>query len=61
MTAAEFESTKSAVADFIKPGGIGHVLQERLEARKAERKDTSWLQEWWNDLGYLGYRDPGGV
>jgi len=28
-------------------------LQERLKARAAELKDSSWLQSWWNILGYL--------
>ena len=58
VTPVEFETTKAAAAEFIKPGGIGHILQQRLEERAAAKKDTSWLQEWWNDLGYLGYRDP---
>lgn len=28
-------------------------LQKRLEARREEMKDSSWLQLWWNTLGYL--------
>uniref|UniRef100_A0A7S3LJ93 Choline/carnitine acyltransferase domain-containing protein n=1 Tax=Aplanochytrium stocchinoi TaxID=215587 RepID=A0A7S3LJ93_9STRA len=45
------------MADFIRPDGIGHVLQKRLQERAASRPNTSWLQEWWNDLAYLSYRD----
>jgi carnitine O-acetyltransferase len=33
-------------------------LQERLLRRQAEMKDSSWLQQWWNTLGYLQFRDP---
>ncbi|KAI0060699.1 acyltransferase ChoActase/COT/CPT [Artomyces pyxidatus] len=35
--------------------GFGPVLQERLE-KHAQGKEH-WLEEWWDDLGYLGYRD----
>ena len=28
-------------------------LQKRLEGRKEEMADSSWLQLWWNTLGYL--------
>jgi carnitine O-acetyltransferase len=28
-------------------------LQKRLEGRREEMKDSSWLQLWWNTLGYL--------
>jgi carnitine O-acetyltransferase len=34
------------------------VLQERLLERKEEMSDSSWLQLWWNTLGYLQVRDP---
>jgi carnitine O-acetyltransferase len=33
-------------------------LQKRLEARAAEPGMLSWLSEWWNDVAYMGYRDP---
>jgi len=34
-------------------------LQKRLvERREGEMKDSSWLQYWWNTLGYLQVRDP---
>ncbi|KAJ2163093.1 Carnitine O-acetyltransferase mitochondrial [Coemansia sp. RSA 552] len=33
-------------------------LQRRLEARAAEPERASWLEEWWNALSYMGYRDP---
>ena len=34
-------------------------LQQRLEKRNKEmQEDSSWLQLWWNQLGYLRVRDP---
>lgn len=39
--------------------GQAGKLQERLvERREGEMKDSSWLQYWWNTLGYLQVRDP---
>ena len=33
-------------------------LQQRLLERAEGLKTTSWLQQWWNTLGYLQVRDP---
>jgi carnitine O-acetyltransferase len=33
-------------------------LQERLLARAATTKDSSWIQHWWNTTGYLQVRAP---
>eukprot|EP00571_Detonula_confervacea_P001743 CAMPEP_0172314344 /NCGR_PEP_ID=MMETSP1058-20130122/22271_1 /TAXON_ID=83371 /ORGANISM="Detonula confervacea, Strain CCMP 353" /LENGTH=661 /DNA_ID=CAMNT_0013028179 /DNA_START=120 /DNA_END=2105 /DNA_ORIENTATION=- len=38
--------------------GQAGELQKRLLERKDEMKDSSWLQLWWNTLGYLQVRDP---
>ncbi|KAL2872759.1 carnitine O-acetyltransferase CAT2 [Aspergillus lucknowensis] len=54
----EYENTKKAVEEFVRPGGVGHTLQERLLARAADPKHKNWLTEWWNHAAYLGYRDP---
>lgn len=54
----EFESTKTAVSEFIKPGGIGEELQEKLLAKAADPGVKNWLSDWWNNSAYLGYRDP---
>lgn len=51
----EEESLRQACRDF--PRQAQH-LQERLLAKAAASKSTSWLQQWWNTLGYLQYRDP---
>lgn len=58
VTDAEYQRTKDAVEAFIKPGGEGQPLQERLLARAADPKCRNWLTEWWNSAAYLGYRDP---
>ncbi|KAJ2908819.1 Carnitine O-acetyltransferase mitochondrial [Coemansia aciculifera] len=37
---------------------LGQALQQRLEARALDPNCANWLEEWWNDLSYMGYRDP---
>jgi carnitine O-acetyltransferase len=37
--------------------GPGKVLQQRLVARREEKARPHWLEEWWDDAAYLGYRD----
>ncbi|KAF9208140.1 Carnitine O-acetyltransferase mitochondrial [Haplosporangium sp. Z 27] len=54
----EFEETSAAVAEFKKAGGVGEELQKRLLAKANDPKVVNWLEDWWNDLAYFGYRDP---
>ncbi|PYH42860.1 carnitine O-acetyltransferase CAT2 [Aspergillus saccharolyticus JOP 1030-1] len=58
VSEAEYERTKKAVEAFVRPGGEGEPLQERLLARAADPKTKNWLLEWWNHAAYLAYRDP---
>lgn len=58
LSSSELETTKKAVDTFVKPGGIGSKLQERLVARRGKEGVKNWLYEWWNDAAYLTYRDP---
>ncbi|RCI10685.1 hypothetical protein L249_5389 [Ophiocordyceps polyrhachis-furcata BCC 54312] len=58
LSKAEYENSQQAVADFMKPGGIGSRLQERLIAKREEPAVQNWLYEWWNEAAYLAYRDP---
>lgn len=58
VTPQELETSKKLAREFLKPGAMGEALQRRLLARAADRKDTSYLAEWWNTLGYLQVRDP---
>ncbi|KAI1207954.1 acyltransferase ChoActase/COT/CPT [Annulohypoxylon truncatum] len=54
----ELAASKKAVDEFIKPGGIGQKLQEKLIARRERPEIKNWIYEWWNDAAYLSYRDP---
>ena len=54
----EYENTQKKVQEFVQPGGIGHELQKRLQARREDPKHRNWIYEWWNDAAYLSYRDP---
>ncbi|KAI9683406.1 MAG: Carnitine O-acetyltransferase mitochondrial [Trizodia sp. TS-e1964] len=58
LSTPELQNSKKAVADFLKPGGQGEVLQKRLAARRNDPKHKNWLAEWWNDTAYLSYRGP---
>lgn len=58
LSQSEYESTEKAVAEFVKPGSQGEVLQNRLIARREDPKHKNWMIEWWNDAGYLCPRDP---
>jgi carnitine O-acetyltransferase len=58
LSPIEHEASQKAVSDFIKPGGVGRKLQEKLLARRDDPKHKNWLAEWWNDTAYLSYRDP---
>lgn len=59
MSPEEYRNTKNAVKEFLKPDGIGRTLQRRLKQRQKEQGgNNSWLQEWWNEYSYLGYREP---
>lgn len=58
LSPGEFEKSKKAVADFVKPDGIGSKLQAKLLARREHPKHKNWIYDWWNDAAYLSYRDP---
>ncbi|KAF4125320.1 hypothetical protein GMORB2_4160 [Geosmithia morbida] len=58
LSTSEFETSKKAVEEFIKPGGVGSTLQEKLIALREKPDTKNWLYEWWNDAAYLSYRDP---
>ncbi|KAF4774436.1 choline/Carnitine O-acyltransferase [Colletotrichum scovillei] len=58
LSESEFATSKKAVEEFVKPGGVGSKLQEKLLARREDPAHRNWLYEWWNDAAYLSYRDP---
>lgn len=52
----EVKTLKKDAANFVRQA---ISVQSRLYARKDEKfHDSSWLQQWWNQLGYLQVRDP---
>ena len=58
LTPEKLQASQAAVKEFIKPGGVGEKLQERLVARREDPNQKNWIYEWWNDAAYLSYRDP---
>ncbi|CAK7271222.1 Carnitine O-acetyltransferase mitochondrial [Sporothrix epigloea] len=56
--AEDVARSEAIVKDFIRAGGVGEKLQEKLLARRADPQIKNWLTEWWNDAAYLAYRDP---
>ncbi|KAJ1965553.1 Carnitine O-acetyltransferase mitochondrial [Dipsacomyces acuminosporus] len=57
LSKEDFAKTKKIAEEFAQ-SAEGKELQRRLEARAAEPGRANWLEEWWNDLSYMGYRDP---
>ncbi|KAJ2692346.1 Carnitine O-acetyltransferase mitochondrial, partial [Coemansia spiralis] len=57
LSKEDFARTQAVVEEFGQ-SAQGRVLQHRLEARAAEPGRANWLEEWWSDLSYMGYRDP---
>ncbi|KXJ95398.1 putative carnitine O-acetyltransferase precursor [Microdochium bolleyi] len=58
LSPAELATSTKAVQEFIKPGGVGEQLQQRLVAKREDPNTKNWIYEWWNDAAYLSYRDP---
>ncbi|KAJ1927081.1 hypothetical protein IWQ60_003234 [Tieghemiomyces parasiticus] len=56
LTPEEYQRSAAAVADFIRPGGQGEILQRLLEAYATTK--VNWLESWWRDMVYLEGRDP---
>ncbi|KAJ2742057.1 Carnitine O-acetyltransferase mitochondrial [Coemansia sp. BCRC 34301] len=52
-----YAQSKQVVEEFAQ-SAQGQELQRRLEMRAAKPGRANWLEEWWNDLSYMGYRDP---
>jgi carnitine O-acetyltransferase len=56
LTPSQFAHTQRT-ADAFLSSPLAADLQKRLHDR-AERVGDNWLSEWWNDVAYMGYRDP---
>ncbi|KAL4062557.1 acyltransferase ChoActase/COT/CPT [Scleroderma citrinum] len=51
----EYSAVVNKIDEFGREGGVGRALQDKLEER--QRDTVHWLEEWWDDCGYLAYRD----
>ena len=51
----EYNAVERKIDEFAV--GIGPELQRRLQARAHEPGRLHWLEEWWDDIAYMGYRD----
>lgn len=56
----QYESLKKDVEEFLKPGGRGRKLQEKLlnHDKECEKINENWLEKWWLNLAYLAVREP---
>lgn len=52
----DFDYTKDLVEDFLKPGGDGEVLHNKLVQRAKTEKN--WLATWWDNAAYFDCRSP---
>ena len=57
LTPDAYAQTQSSVASFLS-SPIAVELQSRLKDRAAQPETLNWLSDWWNDVAYMGYRDP---
>jgi carnitine O-acetyltransferase len=57
LTPDDYAKTQSVVSSFL-ASPLSAVLQSRLEHRAAQPDTLNWLSDWWNDVAYMGYRDP---
>ena len=55
---AEFRSLSDAVKDFQSPGGLGQILQGRLQKRANDPQKDEWLYDLYTDHVYLKQRTP---
>ncbi|KAG5951993.1 hypothetical protein E4U53_001843 [Claviceps sorghi] len=58
LSESEYANSKAVVREFVRPGGVGNKLQQKLIARREDPQIKNWIYDWWNDAAYLAYRDP---
>ena len=51
----ELNAAYRKIDEFGKSDGVGPLLQQRLQ--KWDQGHDHWLEEWWDTVGYLGYRE----
>ena len=57
LTPDAYTETQSSVSSFL-ASPLALELQSRLKDRAAHPETMNWLSDWWNDVAYMGYRDP---
>ena len=57
LSDAEYATTLASAHAFL-ASPLAADLQHRLEARAADPTIKNWLADWWNEVAYMGYRDP---
>lgn len=57
LSDAEYATTQASAQAFL-ASPLAAELQRRLEARAADPALKNWLADWWNEVAYMGYRDP---
>lgn len=58
LSPAEYATTYAHAQTFL-ASPLAADLQRRLEARAADPAvGNNWLADWWNEVAYMGYRDP---
>ncbi|KAI9495160.1 acyltransferase ChoActase/COT/CPT [Zychaea mexicana] len=57
LSEAEYQKTEASVKEFVS-SGMAEKLQQRLVAKANDPNVLNWLDDWWLDAAYLGYRDP---
>ncbi|KAI1316638.1 Carnitine O-acetyltransferase mitochondrial [Mortierella claussenii] len=57
LNETDLARAEKAVDEFVKPGGLGETLQERLHVMDKTEKH-SWLETIWLNKGYLEWREP---
>ncbi|KAL4073109.1 acyltransferase ChoActase/COT/CPT [Scleroderma yunnanense] len=57
LTETEYTATQASAHAFLNSTQAAE-LQQRLEARAVDPSIKNWLADWWNEVAYMGYRDP---
>ena len=53
----KFSFAQSSVSSFLH-SQLAIQLQSRLIDRASHPETQNWLSDWWNEVAYMGYRDP---
>ncbi|ORX42889.1 acyltransferase ChoActase/COT/CPT [Hesseltinella vesiculosa] len=57
LSEEKYKEAEVAAKEFLQPGGAGLELQKRLEAKANDPNVVNWMEDWWLDQAYMGYRE----